>query len=168
MTAIADQATELVEAIAAFGTAAAAKDTAMELGLGSYKDGISQYQTGTLTGDYWGKVIFTGPVANVTAAFTTTLDVSSVQEKAPRIAFLNNSSFAWTIKLSTNGAINSSQGSPSSLVLAPGTAVEAWYSVGGGTLWVLGGTYAEGGEGKVTVSSAAPSGGSPGDTWYQV
>lgn len=138
--------------------------------IGNYRGAVSQFQTGTLSGDFWGSIIFTAPIASITAPFTTTLDVSNVTERAPRVAFLNNSGFAWTIKLSNNGGISSSQSSAgtTTLVLAPGTTAEAWYSVGGGVLWVVGGTYAEGGDGKVTVSSAAPSGGSPGDTWYQV
>lgn len=145
-------------------------NTGVQNKVGNYRGIGSQYQSGTISGDYWGYIYITAPVANVTAAFTTTLDVSNVTEDAPKIAFLNNSNYPWTIQLSNGGGINSSQavGATKTLVLAPFTVAECWYSAGGGVLWVMTGPYADGGPGKTTVSSAAPSGGSNGDTWYQV
>lgn len=170
MATIASQTALLVSAIEAFGAQVDLDITDLDKLVGNYKGAISEYQTGTLSGDYWGNIIFTAPIAQINAAFTTTLDVSNVTEAAPKIAFLNNSAYPWTIQLSNNGAINSSQsnGNTTSLVLYPGTTAEGWYSVGGGALWITGGAYAEGGEGRVTVSSAAPSGGINGNTWYQV
>jgi hypothetical protein len=101
--------------------------------------------TGTLSGDYWGTIYATS--TSIAAAITTTLDVSNVLEKAPKIAFLNNCAYPWTIQLSNGGYVNSGQSAGTAiktLVLAPGMYAEGWYSPGGSALWITGGAYTMG------------------------
>lgn len=138
--------------------------------IGNYRGVGSVSSTGSISGDYWGSMYIT--TTSVTGPVTSTLDVSNVTERAPKIAFLNNCAYPWTIQLSNNGNINSSQNNAATtktLVIPPGGTAECWYSVGGGVLWVTGGLFMLGtngpgnNRGLTLLTPAAPS--LPADPW---
>lgn len=116
----------------------------------------------TLPAAPWGYVYEAS--SSVTAAISTALPAASTTNSGKKMSFYNASAYNWTL---TAGNFNSSQGgSVTSMVLEPGSTAELFHD--GASYNCIAGTYMVGGAGYVTVSSAAPSGGQPGDTWYQV
>lgn len=173
--ALSDELNQLATAVAGAGTAIHTKDsaeatarqnadTALGALVGSDR-GVVSIKTGasSLPGDPWGYVYQTD-AANTTGALSTALPAALPANAGKRMVFENTSAFNWT--LTASNILSSQSNGATSLVLAPGTTAELYHD--GASYLVEGGTYVSGGNGKSTVSSAAPSGGANGDTWYQV
>ncbi|BDD79747.1 hypothetical protein [Burkholderia phage FLC9] len=158
------EATTRANADTAEATTRAAADTALGALVGSQR-GVIAIKTAaqTLPADPWGYV-FQTDAANTTAALTTALPAVAAGNAGKRLEFNNTSAFNWT--LTGSNILSSQSGGATSLVMAPGSTVELYFD--GASYLAEGGTYQIGGDGRITVSSAAPSGGASGDTWYQV
>lgn len=113
----------------------------------------------SLTGDVFG---YTYQTNAPTAAISTALPVASSANIAKKLTFFNSSTFNWTL---TAGNFNTGYGSnTTSIVLPPNSTIVLEHD--GVSYNGIAGTGQIGP--KSTVSSAAPSGGANGDTWYQV
>jgi hypothetical protein len=158
------EATTRANADTAEATARANADTALGAVVGSQR-GVIAIKTASqaLPGDPWGYVFQTDS-ANTTGALNTALPAAVAGNAGKRLTFNNTSGFSWT--LTATNILSSQSGGSGSLVMAPGTTAEIYFD--GASYLVEGGTYQIGGDGRITVSAAAPSGGSAGDTWYQV
>jgi hypothetical protein len=173
--ALSDELAQLQTAVASTGTAIHNKDSAeattrqnADIALGAQvgsQRGLVSIKTGasTLPADPWGYVYQTD-AANTTGALSTALPAAAPANAGKRLVFENTSGFNWT--LTASNILSSQSNGAASLVLAPGTTAELYHD--GASYLVEGGTYVSGGNGKTTVSAAAPSGGANGDTWYQV